>query len=586
MAYKAMSSTPNPMQGMAITENVNVREKYYEFFIVVTLIIFGSYLSFNFWGHQAVPNPDFFGFIEVAEALLAFQFASIDYRQLPGLGLLQKGISILVGGPQAELTAGWLLNAILHPLNMVLVWLVAKRFIGQSALWVAILVGITPWVLRQVVDPIAETTFLFFILLTFYCIFRRSKWSYLVACMATTVRYEAAALILAVFVMDMMASSNKEERIRAVVYAGLAGIPLAIWALLTIIYWESQGNHYLNYFARMGTEELSEKISSLQYIDMMWEMGFRPFYSVVTDVIPGPIFLLTKVAIVVCFAFGTVYALWQHRWNFLALHIFLWPYVLVHSGHSILERHGVATHWIVLIVCLYGLQKGWRLLVKANRVPKMVLTISQGLFLVLALAYLMKLGLYLERNAGISQPSMSVHYAAGITIAVLFLVHVWLDKRDLLSNLVISVLVCCLVFSSQSTLLGVMGDGKKMLEFKLLGDWYLKNAMPNENMVVTLGMTTGYFADGNYKSLISYKDIKAESPADFVRQAKEMNVTYVAWDSRLGLKMIGEHYYKKWGMKNIAILETPQSVGPYEFVTQIRVNEKQFINIFRLHAHA
>jgi hypothetical protein len=581
------TSDTNFNQGVTGLANLHEREKYLEYSIIIVLFAFGSYLSFIFWGHQTVPNPDFFGFIDVAEAFLSFQFASIDYRQLPGLGLLQKGISVLVGGPQAELTAGWLLNAILHPLNIVLVWLVGKKLIGQSALWVAILVGITPWVLRQMIDPIAETTFLFFILLTFYCMYRQSRLAYLIACMATVVRYEAAALILAVFFMDIIACSSKKERIRAVIYAGLAGIPLAVWALLTMIYWESQGNHYLNYFARMGTEELGEKISSLQYINMMWEMGFRPLYSVLADMIPGPVFLLTKIGIFVCFAFGTVYGLWHHRWDFLALHIFLWPYVLVHSGHSILARHGVATHWIVLIICLYGLLSGWQLLVKANRIPKMVLAISQSLFLVLAVAYLIKLGLYLERNAEISQTSMSVHYAAGITIAVLFLIHALLFKgRDLLSNLTISLLVWCLVFSSQSTLLSVMGDGKKMLEFKLLADWYLKNATPHENMVVTLGWTTGYFAEGNQNSFISYKDIKADSPADFIRQAKDMNVTYVAWDSRSGLKTMGEHYYKKWGMQNIAILETPQSVGPYEFVAQIRVNEKQFINVFRLQPHA
>jgi hypothetical protein len=241
---------------------------------------------------------------------------------------------------------------------------------------------------------------------------------------------------------------------------------------------------------------------------------------------------------------------------------------------------------MVLIICLYGLQSGWQLLVKPNRIPKMVITISQSLLVVLALAYMVKLDLYLQKIAEISQTSMSVHYAAVITIAVLFLVHAWLYKgRDLLSNLAISLFVCCLVFTSQNTLLNVMGDGKKMVEFKLLADWYLKNATPNENMVVTLGWTTGYFAGGDQDSFISYKDIKADSPADFIRQCKDMNITYVAWDSRSGLKQIGERYYKKWGMENIAILENPQNVGPYEFLAQIRVNEKQFINVFRLHPH-
>lgn len=588
MSSKSISYPKNSNQGTTALENSNIREKYLEHFIVIALFTFGSYLSFIFWGHQIVPNPDFFGFIHVAEAFLSFQFSSIDYRQLPGLGLLQLGLSVLVGGPQAELKAAWLLNAILHPFNIVLVWLVGKRIIGQSAVWVAILVGVTPWVLRQVVDPIAETTFLFFILLTFYCVYRQSRLGYLFACMATMVRYEAAALILAVFFMDMMACGSKKERIRAVVSAGLAGIPLAMWALLTMIYWESQGNHYLNYFVRMGTEDLSEKISSLQYVNMMWKMGFRPLYSVITGYLPDSLILLSQVGIFICFAFGTVYGLWKRRWDVLALHVFLWPYVLVHSGHSILARHGVATHWIVMIIFLYGLQSGWQLLVKPDRIPKMVSIIFQSLLVVVALVYLIKLSFYLQKVADISPVSMSVHYAAGVTIAVLFMVGAWLHKgKDLLPNLAISLLVCCMVFTSQSSLLHVMGEGKEMVEFTLLANWYRKNAVPDENVVVTLGGTTGYFAGGHQDSFISFKDIKADSPSDFIEKCKDMNITYVVWDSRSGLKGVRpEHYYKKWGLKNIAILETPQSVGPYEFVTQIRVNEKQFLNVFRLQAHA
>jgi hypothetical protein len=39
-------------------------------------------------------------------------------------------------------------------------------------------------------------------------------------------------------------------------------------------------------------------------------------------------------------------------------------------------------------------------------------------------------------------------------------------------------------------------------------------------------------------------------------------------------------------MKNIAMLEAPRNSGPFEFLTQIRVNDTQFINVFRFHADA
>jgi hypothetical protein len=81
--------------------------------------------------------------------------------------------------------------------------------------------------------------------------------------------------------------------------------------------------------------------------------------------------------------------------------------------------------------------------------------------------------------------------------------------------------------------------------------------------------------------LLQIADVNAESPSDFVKKCYDEDITYVAWDSRLGLNP-GNEYYKFWGLKNIAMLAQPRSIGPYEFITQIRANEMRYIYIFRL----
>ncbi len=101
-------------------DNANLKEKYFEIFIIIVLFAFGVYQSILFFGYRVVPNPDFFGYYKTATELLSFQLPS-DYRCLPVLGLLHYGLSCLVGGQYAELTAGRLLNSILHPFNIVLV---------------------------------------------------------------------------------------------------------------------------------------------------------------------------------------------------------------------------------------------------------------------------------------------------------------------------------------------------------------------------------------------------------------------------------------------------------------------------------
>jgi len=557
-------------------------------FIAIALFVFGSTCSVIFLGYQLVPNPDFFGFIEVARAVVSWQFSAIDYRQLPGLGLLQLGLSFFIEGEMAELKAGWLLNAMLFPCNIVLVWLIGKRINGASAVWVAILVAINPFVLHLAVEPIAETTFLFFILLTFYCIFRQSNFAYLVAGMATMIRYEGAALILAAVVFEMMNSRDNKERVRAFLHGMLAGIPLVMWLLLTFLHWDSQGSHYINTFSRRAA--LGHHVGVFPYIDMMWKMSFLPLYSavisIVTDALPGSINFLSvsKMVIFGMLIFGTIHGFMKRNWEMLALHIFLWPYIFIHSAASVLPRHGVATHWILLIIFLYGLQHAWMFIDKRWPIHSGLLTILKSLTFIFALIFIWKLSLYQQRVSEVNQSLMFVLYGAVLTVIVVLLGTMVLNKgKDLGSSLLTSILVCCMIVVSQPRLVDAMGEGKSNFEFKLLADWYKENAEVGEKMVVGLAYTTGYFSGGNRDAFLFYKNFKSDSPADFIQQCHALNVTYVTWDSIHGLKGVRrEVYYNKWRMENIDLLEDSRNVGPYTFITQIKRDEKHYINVFRL----
>jgi len=569
---------------------MNSRETSFDVLITVALFVFGTAFSVIFWGYQPVPNPDFFGFIEVARAVLSWQFSSIDYRQLPGLGLLQIGFSFFIEGEMADLKAGWLLNAILYPCNIVLVWLIGKRINGESAVWVAILVAINPFVLKLTVVPIAETTFLFFILLTFYCIFRQSRFSYLVASLSTMVRWEGAALIFVAFVIDMINCSSNRQRIRAFVCSILAVVPLTMWILLTIWYWDSQGDFYFRRTVGPG----KESGGFLEYINMMWKMGFYPLYSAAISIVSDSVNFatlskvvmenLSKVAILGMLVFGTVHGFLNRQWEMLALHTFLWPYLLIHSMASVLSRHAIATHWILLIVFLYGLQSAWKLIDKSWPVRQGIIKALQSLVFVLALIYIWKLSLYHQKFLEVNRSLLFVPYVAMLTVTIVMLVKMLLHKgKSLGTNLLASLLVCCMIVTGQPHLVSALGDGKKNFEFKLLADWYRENAEPGKKMVVTLGYTTGYFSGWSQDYIIRYKEIKADSPADFVQQCQDLNITYIAWDSKHGLKGVRrEVYYNKWAMKNIDLLEAPRDVGPYTFITQIKRDEKHYINVFRL----
>lgn len=552
-------------------------------FIFILLLLLGIYHSVTYFGHQVVPTSDFTGFVRVGREILSFHLPS-TYKRLPVLGMLQVCISSLVGGNHPDLTAGWLLNAILHPFNIVLIWLIARKLIGRVAVWVAIVAAINPWTLRMLADPIVETTLLFFTLLSFYFITRRSKWAYLFASITSMVRYEGALLIFVAFLMDMIYAENKKQRIHSFIYAVIASVPLGLWLLGTIINWASEGEaHYLK-----GTigPRTGGKIVFIEYIGLIWQMGFQPLFMLEPAASKDSfetLFGLSKVITACSFAFGMLYSLIKRHWQMLGLFVFLLLYLFIHAVQaSIIPRHGVAVYWLVLIICAYGFRSLWQLINKSNRVPKTV-TIALQIILLLTIAvWLFQLVPYLPKLARMSPSSKALPYVSAAGAALVFAAFTFLyRKRFLLHDLLLSALVCLVIASNQLVLVQVIGTGRANVEFKMLADWYLENAKDGEKLLSTMANVARLYASEHKDDFVHTGSIKTDDPVGFAKECYQKDITYIAWDSRLGLSP-NDLYYERWRLKNIAALAYGKDVGPYEFVTQIRASKRRFINIFRL----
>jgi len=119
-------------------------EKRLDILTGVVLFAFGVYQSVLYFGHTVVPVSDFPDFFRVGKEILSLQMPS-SFKLAPVVGILQNLLVYVSWGSPPELTAGWLLNAILHPFTVVLLWLVGKRIIGRAAAWFAVIASINPW---------------------------------------------------------------------------------------------------------------------------------------------------------------------------------------------------------------------------------------------------------------------------------------------------------------------------------------------------------------------------------------------------------------------------------------------------------
>jgi len=568
---------------LQIAPDVKVRERRFEIFLVIALFAFGLYNSIRFFGCQVVPNPDFTGFFRVGKELLSLQLPT-SYKRAPVVGILQVILSFFIKGPHPDLTAGWLLNASLYPFCIILLWRLAKQIVGRAGLWLAVIAMINPWTIQFLTHPIAETPLLFFILLTFYFIFRGSSFSYLFASLTTMVRYEGAALILAAFVMDMIYRKSKKERIKAFVYSALASVPLGLWMLGTMSGWQGTGKtHYVKELGYYG--DFAETL--LKFLKMVWYAGFYPLF------MPAPTaskdtfeaaFKLSKTLVAFSFVFGAVYGLIRRQWKILALLIFFVPYMLIHTLHSlIIPRFFTVINWISLLICLYGLQSLWELVNKNKRIPKLIIIAFQVIFLTVVAFWFLRLISYLPKTARFSPVCTPLPYVAIILVAVITAAAVFVFKvRRLWPGVVTTALLCLLVVSNQFVLVGVIGDGQKDMEFKLLADWYVANAKPGERLVSTMSNIVAIFAPEQKDCFLGFGPFgDAEGPEDFVKECYRQDITYVIWDSRLGLN-VGGRYYKLYRLDNIKMLARPRSIGPFEFLKQIRISDRRFLHIFRL----
>ena len=135
------------LEGLQTSEANVRREKYVNVLLLVVLLAFGVYHSFIYFGHKAVPNSDYTAFFNTGHRILLFEHPG-SFKRAPVLGILQSSLSYIVGGRHPDLTAVWVLNAILHPFNIVLLWLVGNKIIGCGGKWFSIFSLLFPLVMH------------------------------------------------------------------------------------------------------------------------------------------------------------------------------------------------------------------------------------------------------------------------------------------------------------------------------------------------------------------------------------------------------------------------------------------------------
>ncbi len=577
----------------AVLQIDDKRARYFAIATLAILLGFAVYKSLALYGVFQVPNPDFPGFVQVGKRLLKFKVPS-TFKRLPMIGLMQVLLSKVMPGDQPVLTAGWVINAVFSALSVVLLWRVGKRIIGDSAIWVAILAMLNPWVLRSQVNPIAETSMIFFTLLTFVFMFRNSWWVYLFACFASMVRYECAALIPIAFIMDMIKRKGLKQRLLAVLWAALASVPMGLWMLGTRIAWQQPGakRAYIGDFT--GSSHLG-----IRYVETLWDTTFKYMLQLpaaakamfvrttsaeavsVTDSM-NALFTVVKVITAIAFIAAVVWGLYRRKWNFLALLLFFGIYVGIHAARKAThQRYCVPVIWLAILLCAYGLKGVWRIINIKNWMPKMVVIFLQVALIVGATVWLIMLIPFMQKLAPFCEKGKYLPYAAAAALILIVVVRACLFKLKFLTrDLALTAVVCVLVAGMHFTTAGVIDNGTYYIEFRHMLDWYNANAGPQEKLATRWTHVLRLMTKKNAHNIIELTTLASDTFEGFIQNCYDNDITFVACNSR------GSSKTKK-GLGEIRKqLSRPNHIGPFEFVRRIEISKNIWINIFRLHRPA
>jgi hypothetical protein len=545
----------------------------------------GLVYALNFVGHFAFPNSDFTTFVDTGKSWLGGKIPD-SMKRGPVFSIFTVFAGTFFSGPERYLTGTEWLNSLLLPVFMILVYLIAKEFLGKfGAVWAAIMAGISPPVIYQSSQPLAEMTILVFFTLAVLFIRIHIGWAYLFAVLCMLTRWDMAGVLVGVAVADII--KNRKWK-RTVLLAGLAAVPFTVCILITLkqIKGQAGGAHYLQVLSEEHIFALPEDLKL--YWSHIASFLAAPLLTTGQDgkivewnSLNTFIFIISSILIAGCFLVGATVGVKQKRPEFFAMLISAIPYVLIHAAYPYrLARFCVPAAWVGTICVFYGLLWLWQKINQKQTLRIVCIIMSIPLFFILLFwsLHLFETLKYAQNYC--PRITRTFWIACAITLPGVILMSYLVDRKMRLSWLILSTF-CLLTLVSNAASTGfLMGKGDTDAGFISLARWYAANAGPSDRMITTMSSYMPLFSGKPENQFVHISNVgaSAKSFEDFIRICRSQKITLIAWDSRLASHS-SDRYYKLWGLEHIEILGLPYSKMSPDKKKQTLAQFRQQLNL-------
>jgi hypothetical protein len=499
-----------------------------------------------------MPYTDFTEFVDSGHAWLRGELPA-SLKRAPVYPLLIVGLGRLLPVEAPERAAAEWLNALLLPVNGLLVYLVGRRWFGAAARWAAVWFLLLPMGMFCTAHVIVEPLLTGLILLTVWASGRGGATPYLAAAAASMTRYDAAGLILGVGLADLL---RHRPPGRTLLRTGLAVAPLAAWLVLTGLTWaRGSQDHYLTQIAEQPAFQPGWSLSIIARTAFDPQLLQAPVWLPALEPIAyWGLFILPLIMAVV----GAAGRLAARDGAAVTAVVALAGYILAHAVFPFrIDRFGYPMAPVLILAAGAGLQAtaAW---LQRRHLPALA-----GKALLLVLGAVLAGTLIGQTQAVAASAGAAGHLASLLVpLGLLGIAVIWAGSLAAPVRLpqVVLLLGAALLLTTQvRKAAALLGTGQEMKNQVEAARWIRDQTLPAARVLSSnpglLRLYAGRDPPGRF---LGFEDIQAQTWPDILAECRRHQIEYVIWHDALW-EVHGGYYADRMGLARFDPLAHPET---------------------------
>jgi hypothetical protein len=514
-----------------------------------------------------MPHADFLEFADVGMSLAQGELPA-TFKRAPLYPLVVGLLGRVVAGEAPVRAAAEWLNALLLPVNGVLVYLLARRWLGAASAWAAAWFLLLPVGFECTAHLLAEPLLTTMILATLLATQHGSKWVYLAAAAATMTRYDAAGLIVGVALAQRWANGSctvqdstdqrpvPQRRVPQTM-AALAAAPLVIWLVLTAGWWQGRSSdHYVRQMIERPTFEpfgLVRRFAATVY--GLGGVRLPIWIESLEAALPVMAWILCAAALI-----GIVVKLRERDRLAICGVTFLAGYALVHSIFVFaFDRFAYPPAPMLILLA------GGGLVAVRRALARLKLSATPGLLLVLLVLAVAMSGIAEEV---LNPAALKAGKLAGLLPLVLLPLIVLCLAASIRSYVARAALIGVVVVLAQVRLRAgdeLIQRGQELPNLVEAARWVARAVPPDARVLSPLPGLLRLYAQRPRERFPAYQDIEADEWSAIVQECRRRGIAYIVWHDVLA-ELHGGYYSEKHRLGRFEPLRAAQDLPDVEVV--------------------